>query len=212
MSITDELRQQARDWLAERLGDRAPDALDPVVAFDERPLEGEGPAVIFAFRLARAVDDPERATSGPDVTQFVVVGQTEPNLYADYGLSPDQLYSLHIGTRFMLVLGIGVAENVVEASELRTQLDRFLYDTNPHVSAENITLAGCFRDAEGRVFSVHRVTLAGQDVYCVGGDLPPGFYELTDHPPQVALRLHLGQLIRTEARREVLKRTHGNDA
>ena len=56
---------------------------------------------------------------------------------------------------------------------------------------------------EERLFAVYRLTLNGAETaYFMGGDCPPGFYRLTEHPPQVALRLHLGKLIRAEARAE----------
>jgi hypothetical protein len=70
------------------------------------------------------------------------------------------------------------------------------------VPIEQERLSRLFR-CQDRVFAVYRVRLNGRDVHCFGADCPPGFSELTDHPPLVALRLHLGQLIQAEARREL---------
>ena len=71
-------------------------------------------------------------------------------------------------------------------------------------SIEHEELAGLIRCLD-RCFAVYRVVLRGRPVYCLGAGCPPGFYELTDHPPQVALCLHLGQLIREEARHELAR-------
>ena len=59
--------------------------------------------------------------------------------------------------------------------------------------------AGLFQCGE-EVFAAYRVTLRDRTVYCFGADCPPGFEERSDLPPQAALRLHLGRIIRADAR------------
>ena len=66
---------------------------------------------------------------------------------------------------------------------------------------EREELAALFQCEEG-LFAVYRLTIGGQDVYCMGADCPPGFYAMAEHAPQVALRRHLGGLIRAEASRD----------
>ena len=52
--------------------------------------------------------DADLAGTGP-VDYYVVVGLTEPNYYPAGGLEADDAFVLHLGTRFMLVMGIGLA-------------------------------------------------------------------------------------------------------
>jgi hypothetical protein len=56
--------------------------------------------------------------------------------------------------------------------------------------------------------AIYRLRVGGLEVYGCGADCPPGFYPLTPHPPQVVLRLHLGQVIRHEARAEAQRAEH----
>ncbi len=194
------LEQQARAYLAAQLGTRPISDLRAVGTFDEAPLEGEGVTTLFAFQLM----DGSALSSGTkglaDPWHYVAVGETVPNFFPAYNLDPNDAYSLHIGTRYMLTVGVAVVEDAQEPSGAREALHAFLAETNPGVSIEHESLAALFR-SENQVFAVYRVTLAGQDVYCVAADLPPGFYTCVQHPPAVALRLHLGKLIRAEARR-----------
>jgi len=98
-------------------------------------------------------------------------------------------------------MGLSVVDVNQETKGARERMRSFVAACNPGVPIEHESLAGLFRCAD-RLFAVYRARLRGQDVYCVGADCPPGFYQLTAYPPQVALALHLGQLIRAEARHE----------
>ncbi len=191
-------RKAAGEYLRAQLGQRAPHELKLVETFREQPLAGEGPVALFTFDC---LDGLGRVA---DPRHYVVVGQTTPNYFPAYGLGPDDAYSFHIGTRFMLEMGVSVADARFEPADARESLRALLAACNPGVPIEREELAGLFRCQE-RLFAVYRVTLGGQDVYCMGADCPPGFYELTDYPPQIALRLHLGQLIRAEARHELAR-------
>lgn len=185
---------EAAAFLAKQLGERAPRDLTHVATFDEQPLEGEGRVAAFAFELP-----PTNAGLNPDPRHYVFVGQTEPNYYPAYELSPEDAYSLHIGTRFTLVLGLEVVADANEPARVRDELRASIAACNPGVEAEKAEVAGLFRCAE-RLFAVYRVTLEGQGVYWLGADCPPGFCKRVDLPAAVALRLHLGRVLRTEAR------------
>lgn len=189
------LQQAAADYLAGELGGRSPAELSLAGAFDEAPLEGEGRTCLYAFELA-----PE-GIAGRPTKHYVAVGMTEPNYFPAYGLDADAAYSLHIGTRFMLETAVAIAPDADEPPAARESMHAWVAACNPDVPIEEESLAGLFR-CDDQLFAVYRLRLRGQEVYCVGADCPPGFYELTEHPPLVALRLHLGQLIRAEARHD----------
>ncbi len=194
-----EAERQAREYLRAQLGERAPGALSFEGVFDERPLEGEGRTVIFSFHLPPA--NPVDARCAGPTRHFVAVGQTEPNYFPDYGLSASDAYSFHLGTRFMLVLGVQKVDPSLEPPGARAQMRKFLatYAGSREVADEQ--LAGLFR-CQDSYFAVYRVTLAGQRYYVMGADCPPGCYAMCDAPPQAALRLHLGKVVRHEARLE----------
>ena len=195
------LLEAAHAYLARELGPRAPSELREIARFDEAPLDGEGPVTLFAFtlptdcRAAGAEDAPSAAA------HYVVVGQTEPNYYPAYGLGPDDAYSLHIGTRFALGVGLAVAPPADEPAGAADTVRSWVEACNPGVPLERFRLASLFRSGE-QVFAVYSVTLAGRNAYCFGADCPPGFGDRDDVPPQVSLRLHLGRVIRSEARHE----------
>jgi len=196
----DELRQAALAYLAEQIRDRAPAGLRLEAEVDERPLEGEGAAAVFSFELEPAAKAGSEPPSPVARKHYVVVGQTEPNYFPAYGLDADDAYSFHIGTRFVLEMGMQLVDASFEPPTARRLLHAALRQFAPGAALERESLAALFRCDEG-LFAVYRLTLGGRDVYCMGADCPPGFYELTEHPPQVALRLHLGKLIRAEAAR-----------
>ena len=101
----------------------------------------------------------------------------------------------------MLEMGLQLVDPSLEPPGARSLLRAALQTFGGGAEPEKEQLAALFRCEEG-FFAVYRLTVAGQDVYCTGADCPPGFYSLTEHPPQVALRLHLGKLIRAEASRD----------
>ncbi len=195
---TERHESDARAFLERELGARAPAALVSVASFDEQPLDGEGPAVVYAFELPPT---PAACGAGDDARHYAVVGQTQPNYYPAYGLSADDAYSLHIGTRFMLGMEVALVDDTLEPPQARDAVRQFVAMCNPDVPIEALELAALFR-CEDELHGVYRVSLAGRPVYCFGADCPPGFSELTRFPPQVALRLHLGRLIRREAKEE----------
>lgn len=206
-----ELSAAVRQYLAAQLSGRDVCGLTLAGTFDERVLAGEGRTQLWAFEL-----EPSAAfASGggaPAPRYYVAVGQTTPNYFPAYGLQPDDAYSFHVGTRFMLELRVALVDRSLEPAGAREGLRNFVSACNPGVPIDSEQLAALFRcvpdtqatpDEDGdRFFAVYRLTLRGKEVYCFGADCPPGFSELTQYPPQVALRLHLGKLIRAEARRD----------
>ncbi len=189
-------RQQAIEYLREQLGPRAPRDLHPAGVFNEQPLEGEAETALFSFDL----DVGTEACATPEARRhYVAVGQTTPNYFPSFGLAPDDAYSLHIGTRFMLEMEVQRVDPADEPPGARQYLEQVIRDHAPGAAASPPELAALFRFEEG-FFAVYRVDVEGRSYYAMGADCPPGFYELTQHPPQTALRLHLGKLIRAEAR------------
>lgn len=193
------LRGAACEYLRAQLQDRAPDSLALEARFEEQPLEGEGPAAVFSFDIESAgCEDGDVVPVSAAVKSerhYVVVGETEPNYFPGYGLDADDAYSMHVGTRFMLVMELGLADPNDEPPAAREALRRAL---STFATDADEQLAGLFHSA-GRYVAVYRVSLKGEQVFCLTGDFPTGFYRLTQFPPQVALRLHLGKLIRAES-------------
>ena len=108
----DPREQAARAYLREQLGDRAPSGLIIRATFSETPLQGEGTASLFSFTLPQISAASICAAPGEKSDHYVVAGETTPNYFPTYDLDPDDGYSLHIGTRFMLEIGIGrIAED-----------------------------------------------------------------------------------------------------
>ncbi len=226
-----ERERQALAYLRQELGDRAPAAITVVASFGERPLEDEGPMTLFAFDLppvggdcppyagsagnrGTPVDGGSTEAAGAPLRHYVVAGETQPNYFPAYGLDPDDAYSLHIGTRFMLEMQIGLADPADEPPQAREAVYAAVRQVAAGVSAaggtavpavpgatdaaaEDVSLAALFR-VQGALYGVYRLRVAGEPVYFLGADSPPGFYRLTHLPPQVVLRLHLGKLIRAE--------------
>lgn len=186
-----EWKRFALAYLAGPLREAAPLELQQGEVFPHSPLDGEGATAVFRFRIDRG--------RGPE-EHFVAVGQTEPNYYPSYGLSDDEAFSLHIATRFMLVLGVAqvppgaAAEHYDAAGDARAIVDRVA----PGQSIHNLRIAATF-DVEGQLHSVLRCEIGDRPVYIMGRDAPPGFYERVDLAPQVVFRLHLGNVLRREA-------------
>jgi hypothetical protein len=194
-----QLEGAALEYLKGQLAARAPQTLRFEGEFDEQPLEGEGPTALFSFELSPGADVSSGAQPGAaELKHYVAVGETEPNFFPAYGLDPDDAYSFHLGTRFVLEMGLQVVDATYEPPAARSLLHAALRNYAAGAKLEQEELAALFRCEEG-LFAVYRLTLDGREVYCMGADCPPGFYHMTEHPPQVALRLHLGKLIRAEA-------------
>lgn len=194
-----ERERQALEYVSRQLGDRAPKHVRLEGEFDEQPLEGEGRTLLFSFELPAAASIAARCT--PQTRHYVAVGETEPNYFPAYELMVDDAYSFHIGTRFMLVMGVQLVDPTLAPPGLRETMRRFVQHYARGATIRHEELAALFRSAEA-YFAVYRLTLNDDDVYCMVGDCPPGFRRLAHYPPQVALRLHLGHAIRNDARAE----------
>ncbi len=184
-------RNYALAWLREHLGEAAPSELGEPALLERSPLESEGAILAFPFHADLGGNGEE--------DYCVVVGCTEPNYYPAYGLSPAETLDLHLGTRFMLVLS--VAQRPATNDGYNPELDaRSIVDrVAPDKPIEGLMVVASFEVGE-QVHVVLRCRVAGQPVYIMGRDAPLGFCERTDLPPQVAYRLHLGQVLRREPR------------
>jgi hypothetical protein len=163
--------------------------LGEVTIFPRSPLDGEGATALFAFESSRGSETPE--------DYYVAVGQTEPNYYAAAGLDAEDVFSLHVGTRFMLVMGVAQSPVVDETydayQDARTVCDRVA----PRASLEDVQVAATF-DVEGQMHRVLRARFGGDAIYLFAGDAPWGFSRRVDLPPHVVYRLHLGRVLRAE--------------
>jgi hypothetical protein len=189
MSDREAHEQRARDYLARELSERAPEHLVFVAGFDASPLEREGGVSIFSFSAAVGGDDAE--------SFYVVAGETEPNYYPAWNLSPEEIFEVHLGTRFMLVVGVGQfpVEELPESLEadVRAELER-VAPSEPVTQVERVAAF----HAQDQRHAVCRVRIAHEDVYVFAGDLPFGVSRRTDLPPHVVYRLHLGRALRME--------------
>lgn len=191
--------QAALDYLSGQLGERAPHTLRFEAVFDESPLEGEGWTELFSFNLPPATQATAGSPGAGDLRHFVAVGKTVANYFPSYGLNAEDAYSFHLGTRFMLTMEVQRVDPELEPPGARGAARAFVAAHAPQARVSEPQLAGLFR-CEDEYYAVYRLEIDGQPVYFMGADCPPGLIRLTPYPPQVALRLHLGKLIRAEAR------------
>lgn len=187
--VLQEHEQRARAYLAAEFGADAPAALTPLATFDEAVLEGDGPVTLFSFESARGQVAP--------AAYIVVAGRTQPNYYPDWGLDAEDVFSLHVGTRFMLVMEIQQAVVTELPPGFRDELVRSLGTVAPGEPVEDFRVAAAFR-LEQRYHFVCRLRLGGEELYVLGGELPLGIYRRIELPPHVMYRLHLGKVIRME--------------
>jgi len=185
-------------YLREQLREAAPSTLSAPTLFPQSPLEGEGATVVFSFTAARGARGPE--------PHYVVVGRTEPNYYPAYGLDADEAFSLHLGTRFMLVMGVaqaadGAGGDYDAYKDARAIADRVA----PKMPLEDVCVAATF-DVDGAFHTVLRCKLGGEAIYIMGRDGPPGISRRIDLSPHVVYRLHIGHVLRREADPERLRR------
>ena len=175
--------------MAGELGDDAPTELTVLERFDENPLEAEGAVTVFSFD----------ASIGGAASQsyLVVAGETIPNYYPAYDLSPEEVYSLHLGTRFMLVLEVGLLPLEELPEVMRVEMGEDLGRVVPGEPVTELEIATAFA-VEDQKHAVARCRIASELVYVLGGDLPLGIYRKIHLPPQVVYRLHLGNVIRLE--------------
>jgi hypothetical protein len=182
-------RSYALAFLRGQLQASAPAQLGEATILDRSPLDGDGAACIFDFMLTRG-GSPQKC--------YVVVGQTEANYYPAYDLTPDEAYSLHIGTRFMLVVGVGQCDwrarsDYDPSADAREIVDRVA----PGAPIDEVTVPGSF-DVLGQLHVVLKARVAGEQVYIMAGDAPNGFSRRVHLPVPAAYRLHLGEALRHE--------------
>lgn len=205
-------RREALAFLAEHFPTNAPTHLSDPLYRGRSPWEAEGPIFIYRFAARLSGSDPE--------SFYVVVGETEPNYYPAYypghedafnhhgrrgagrytahGLGPEDAFNLHLGTRFMLVVGAARAGTDLTAGyDAERDVRRIVDAVAPGEPIEDLLVAAAF-DVEGRLHAVLRCRLRSEPVYVFAGECPPGFSRRTHLPPQVAYRLHLGQVLRNE--------------
>ncbi|RMF74142.1 MAG: hypothetical protein D6744_14880 [Planctomycetota bacterium] len=194
------VESQALAYLRKVLGERAPRYITLEREFAEAPLDGEGAAMLFSFDLEPGPGAAQSCTAS-DRRHYVVAGRTEPNYFPAYGLDADRGYSVHIGTRFMLEMRVAIADPNDEPPGARSGVERFIAEYAAAAPYEPLELAALFR-CEDEYFAVYRTRIADTEYYCFGAACPSGAYAMTHLPPQAVLRLHLGQVIRAEARRE----------
>lgn len=180
-------REFALAYLREQFGPHAPRELGEAAFFDGSVLEGDGRVVIMPFTAAPG--------GGESAEFWVVVGQTESNYYPRWGLSADDAFRVHVGTRFMLVLG--VAQIDAGDYDPRRDVARMLAQVAPGEAAESVSLAAMFAVGDQR-HAVARVRVGGVEAYAMTADCPPGFSTRVDLAPHVAYRLHLGGLLLAE--------------
>lgn len=186
----DAWRAYALAYLAEALRESAPNALGSATIFSRSPLEGEGAVVVFEFEAERSSLDAKRF--------YAVVGRTEPNYYPAYDLTSDEAFSLHLGTRFMLVLGIGqAAAERVATFDASAAAKAVVERVSPELTIRDARVAAAF-DVDGELHAIVFCDIEGREAFVISGDAPPGIYERVTLPPQVVYRMHLGQVLRNE--------------
>jgi len=184
-------RAAALAYLRKSLGARAPHHLGSHHFFETSPLEGEGPIVLFEFELSSASKQ-ERF--------FVATGQTEPNYYAALNLSPEDMFALHLGTRFMLVLGVALMPQPDRAAfDLEKAVRELVWSIRPGQPVSEVEWAATF-DVEGRMHGVARCRIGPERAFAFIGEAPHGFSTEVDIAPQVAYRIHLGRALLAESK------------
>jgi hypothetical protein len=207
--VKDEHETQALEFLRAKLGGDAPERISLAARFDDKPLEREGPMSVFTFTATIGGIDPQ--------AYWVVAGRTEPNYYPNWGLSADEIYSVHLGTRFMLVVGVSRVEPsevpVEAAAERLRQVIAQVAPGEPveFLSTEDLPMprpipAACFR-VENELHAVFRARIGPEVVYVLGLECPPGIYRDVHLLPHVIYRRHIGTLIRRERDDEATPRT-----
>jgi len=182
-------KQMALDYLAAVLQADAPQDLVPVAAFDEDPLEGEGKATVFAFNASLG--------GNPEEPFYVVAGQTVANYYPQWGLDADQIYSVHLGTRFMLVVEVQQLPLKELPPTLEQDAREGLSGLVPGEPVSDLVPVAAWA-AEDQKHAVCTARIGGEQVYVMAADLPIGVYREIHLPPHVVYRWHLGNVIRME--------------
>jgi hypothetical protein len=185
--------QHALAYLREQLGSDAPTVLKFAARFDQTALEREGPMSVFAFDAS--------VGGNPSQACYVVSGRTVPNYYPAYGLPPEEIYHVHLGTRFMLVVGVGQ----LPLTELPASLEQEFTDQIARIAPGEplrefrpVTAFQFSEEGQTQRHAVCRLRIAEEEVYLIGGDLPLGIYRTVELPPHIVYRLHLGNVIQQE--------------
>lgn len=187
-------RDYADRWLAGALGPLAAPQLDETSHFAVSPLDGDGPCVMIPFSAQPGGRTRE--------SYFAVVGRTEPNYYPRWGLSADEAFRLHVGTRFMLVVGVGQTSDERTAGFNPTEaVAHLVAQIAPGQKPSEARLVVMF-DVGGDRHAVCRARIGSEEAYVFCGDAPPGFSRRVDLAPHVAYRLHLGALLLYEAEQD----------
>ncbi len=181
--------QMARDYLAVELGEEAPRQITAVATYEEEPLENEGAVTIFSFDAAIG--------GGAEEAYYVVAGRTVANYYPQWGLDADQIYSVHLGTRFMLVVEVTQLPLLELPATLESDVRGELATVTPSEPISNFRAVAAFT-AEQQKHAVCRATIADEEVYVLAADLPLGIYREIHLPPHVVYRWHVGTIIRME--------------
>lgn len=176
-------------YLREQLGPCAPSRLQHALTVNDEPLEGEGPTSLFRFDAA-----PDGGAPQPF---WVAAGETEPNYYPDWGLSADEIYSVHVGTRFMLVMEVTQAPPDRVPAAARQWFTNFLHREMPASRVSGVNVLASFV-CENWTHVVAEAIRDGRRVWVVGYDAPPGIYRDSPLPPHVIYRRHMGNVLRGE--------------
>lgn len=187
---------EALAFLQTQLGPHAPNRLEHALTVHEEPLEGEGPTSLFRFEAAPDGGAPQRF--------WVAAGVTEPNYYPDWGLSADEMYSVHIGTRFMLVMEVAQAPPDQVPHDASEWFESFIRSVAPSARVSIVKPLAAFL-VEAQFHVVVEAVVNDERIAVVGYEAPPGIYRNAHLPPQVLPRRHWGTLIRREAQAERLK-------
>lgn len=186
-------RELAETYLAKTLAGKSVGEPTLYGRFERNPLEGEGPISIYRFHADLGTGNRE--------PYYVVAGQTVANYYPDWALSPEEVFRLHLGTRFMLVMQVRQIDMPTDADKTETQVRQTLMTVNPATAVEDFRIVASFQ-VEEQVFVVCRCRFGFEEIYVFGRDCPPGISRRLDLPPHVAFRIHLGQYLQHELEME----------
>jgi hypothetical protein len=188
--LANEHRAEALRFLRQQLAGDAPQAIEHLASFPGQPLEGEGEMSVFAFCAS---------VGGSEACRYhVVSGATTPNYYPAWGLDVDQVYELHLGTRFMLVMQVRTIGIDDLPADWPAKTTAFIGTIAPREPVTEMSVAAAFRVGD-ELHLVSRLRIAEEEVYVLGLDCPPGVYREIELPPHVIFRKHIGRLIRLEA-------------
>jgi hypothetical protein len=179
----------ALDFLKIELRQEAPRSITPLATFDEHPLDNEGCMTVFGFKA--------RVGGGPEEAYCIVAGQTVTNYYPQWDLDAEDIYCLHLGTRFMLVVEV----QQIPIEELPATLEQEVREQMETVAPGEVLTdfqpVAAFA-AETQKHAVCRAKIADEDVYVLAADLPLGICRETHLPPHVVYRRHIGRIVRME--------------